>query len=583
MASEVHNTFINYYEYLNIPQNAPLSVIQRAFDNLVASTNARMNNPLTWHNALHIHNTIEPAIRQHLLSGDTARAEYDRQFVAYQKKLAQQDEPADNEGLDDELKQPFFFDPYDGYDTETPALSLRQIGMKLDNEWPHARAWITDMSDESHVFVGFLTLVAGRRRLAQRIEQIINAVSRTKSMDINEGIERSIDILDPKIERPTVDVQGISLGDKMFHAGDFISDLPAQSELTLSHNGIRGCVFGTVESRTSWARFQDGQSTIRFALMPEGTEKSIGPSEIKVPLFFQVSNLPRNADHTAELVVRMENQDSVFEFPVYVQIHVLPLPPRVSFDPPATQAYPAWAGISRCGIPTSVVVVPRNAGDEGLVPLVGRISTHEPGASANLERFRANQPITLTIDTSNRPYGKVYDVEFFVDYGRTSGARGPTTLYARGETLPTAWQSMLRQKQFSERLGIGFIVGLLGFLLLGALGTGLAAHVGIAWLLFFAVPILPVLATRSVTRTIVAHIQRSGDANVRMENIPPWMLWGIPAGGGFLLALICLLTSDPGSSFLIGGFVGFLVGFGSGFIIDQVQLSKAASPPQLEA
>src|SRR5260370_16654962 len=120
-----------------------------------------------------IANEVIPYIRQHLLCCAQPRAEYDRQLLEEQRKLAHRGELADDEGFDDSLRQPFFFDPFEGYDVETPAFSLRQIAMKLDEEWARARTWITDTSDESHVFVGFLIHVPGRYHLSTRIDQII--------------------------------------------------------------------------------------------------------------------------------------------------------------------------------------------------------------------------------------------------------------------------------------------------------------------------------------------------------------------------------------------------------------------------
>ena len=580
MASEVHSAFINYYEYLNVAQNAPSPVIQKALDNLVISTQPKLNMPLTMIPALHVVNEIVPAIQRHLLSGDQARAEYDRQLVTDEKKQAGRSELPDDEGLDDSLRQPFFFDPFDGYDTETPARSLRRIALKLDTEWSHAHRWIRDTSDESHVFAGFLTDVAGRPRLAKRIEQIIEAISRTDKsrMGISEGIERCINILNPQIERADVGVYAPNFDGKVLDAGDFVSDLPAQIEITLRHEGIRGCVFGTMESRTSWLTFPRGLSTIHFNLMPEGTDPHICASEVKVPLLFQVSNLARNADHTAELVMRMENRDPIAEIPIRVLIHMRPLPPRVMFEPAASPTVPAWAGTVPRGVPTRVVVIARNAGDERLVPLVARIYTREPGTSVTPERFHANEPVTLTIDTSNRPFGKRYDVVFGVDYGLTGGALGPTTLHVRGDILPTPWQSLEREKNFGERVGIGCVVSFAGFILLGALGAGVAAQTTIGWLFFLAIPILLALVTQPVVGTIVAHIQRSGNANVRVEKISPCLRWGLPAGCGLVLALICALISNQGSPFLVAGMVGCIIGFVLGFVLDRARVSKTGSP-----
>src|SRR5438270_4891 len=163
----------------------------------------------------------------------------------------------------------------------------------------------------------------------------------------------------------------------LFNAGSFISDLPARTDLILGHEGVRGCVFVVIESHTSWVTFDNGQSSVRFALMPEGSEPEIGASEVKIPLFFKVDNLMRNTNHSALLVLRMENQVRAVEQSVQVVIHIQPLPPRVVFEPEATRDTPAWAGIARRSVPTSVVVTPCNYGDEGLVPLSARIAAKD--------------------------------------------------------------------------------------------------------------------------------------------------------------------------------------------------------------
>lgn len=576
MASEVHSTVPNYYEYLDVPQDASAEVIERALERLTAKAEARLTDQLAMQNALRIVNEVIPAIRQHLLSGDEARAEYDQQLIAAQKRLAARDELADDEGLDDMLRQPFFFDPFEGYDTETPAFSLHQIAMKLDEEWLRARTWITDTSDESHVFIGFLTHVAGRHRLAQRIEQIIEEVSRKRGqrMEANEAIERCINILDPQIDRPVVSIRNSTFDGRILYAGDFIPDQPARTDLILGHEGIRGCVFGAVESCTAWVNFEGGLTSVRFSFMPEGNDPRLGISEVKIPLFFQVSQLERNTNHTAQLVIRLENHDPAIEVPIFVWIHVLSLPPRVLFEPAAS---PLWAGTTLRGVPASVIVTPRNRGDEGLVPLVARIYAPEQGASVEPARFHADELVKLTIDTTNRPFGSKYEAVFTVDYGATPGAIGPTALHVRGEILPTAWQSMKRTRKVIDRVAIAFVTGFAGLLLLGAIGAGLAGRIGIAWLLFLALPVMFVLAVRPMAATIVAHIQRSGNTGASFENVLSWVLWWLPIGTGLLLALICTLVSDMGTGFWIGAFVGGIVGAALGFIVDRAGAAKTAS------
>jgi hypothetical protein len=581
MTSEVQGAFVNYYELLGVAENASSLSIQAALNTYRESLEAKMNNPLSMGSARAAMNEIVPAIEHYLLSGDSVRAEYDRQVAESRKKQTEHYEPADDEALDDSLRIPFLFNPFEDFDTEIPGYTLRLIAMKLDSEWAQARAWITDTSDETHGFISYLTFVANRKQLAGRIGDIISAVSQTNGqrMDTNEGIERCIDILDPHIERPRVGIHNPTFDGKTLDAGTFITDLPAQFDLILGNEGVRGCAFGVVESRTSWVAFAGGQSTLRFALMPEGTEPEIGASEIIIPLFFDVTRLARDRDHTALLVIHMENQAREVELHVHVVIHVQPLPPRVVFEPEATPGSPAWAGITRRGVPTRAVVMPRNYGDEGLIPLAARISAKDNAARAEPGQFRANQPVTLTIDTSSRPFGQKYTVPFTIDY-ITPGTQGPAEIYVQGETLPTVRQSMFRERSIEGRVGLGCGVGFVSLILLGALGAGLATHTNLAWLFFLAIPIVFALATRSMVSTTVAHMQRAGNTQARMEQIAPWKLWGIPIAIGLVVALVCTLIPDTGSSFFIGGLIGFILGFALGFMLDRAQPVKTNVPVQ---
>lgn len=580
MIYEVQGAFVNYYEVLGVAENASTATIQEALNRYLEGLQAQMNNPLSMGSARTAMNDVVPQIVHLLLSEDSSRMEYDRQLAASRSKQTAHYEPTDDEGLDDQLRIPFLFNPFEDFDTEIPGYTLRLIAMKLDAEWPDARQWITDTADEIHSFVSYLTFVANRKHLAERIGQIIDAASpiHRQRMDTNEAIERCIDILDPHIERPRVGIHSKSFDGRIFYAGSFVSDLPAQSEIILAHEGVRGCAFGVIKSRTSGVTFENGQSEVRFALMPEGSEPQIGASEVKIPLFFDVANLLHNADHSALLDLCLENQASEVIEPIQVVIHVQPLPPRVVFEPPATADRPVWAGITRRGVPTSVVITARNNGDEELVPLVGRIFTNDNAAQARPGQFHANEPITISIDTTNRPFGQKYTVPFSINYG-TPGAQGPTTIYVGGEILPTAWQSLLRERGFGERAGVGCGVGLAGGLLLGALGAGLASHIGIAWLLFLLIPILFVLIGRSIALTTVTHVRRSGDTDADIRHVAPWILWGIPAGAGLAVALVCTLVSDAGTSFWIGGLIGFIVAATPGFLLGKVQAENTGPSP----
>lgn len=572
MASEVHGAFVNYYEVLGVAENASTTSIQVALTTYRESLEAKMNNPLSMGSARSAMNELVPAIERYLLLGDNLRAEYDRKLAEFRQKQSAHYEPADGEGLDDPLRIPFLFNPFDDFDTEYPAYTLRLIAMKLDTEWEQARTWIRDTSDETHGFISYLTFVANRKQLAKHIEHIFRTVTQTngKPMDTNEGIERCIDLLDPGIERPRVGIHNPTFDGKVLDAGTFISDLPARIELILGNEGVRGCAFGVIESRTHWLTFDHGQSKVRFALMPEGTEPAKGVSEVKIPLHFKVDNLTRNTHHTALLVLRMENQTQEIEQPITVMIFVSPLPPRVFFEPEASQNNPVWAGITLRGVPTSVVVMPRNVGDEALVPLVARVSTEDNAVRAIPAQFRADEAITLAVDTRNRPFGQKYIIPFTIEY-LTPEARGPAEIHVQGETLPTVWQSMSRERAVEGRIGVGCGVGFVGLFVIGALGAGLADHVNLAWLLFLAVPIVCILAIRSMASTVVAHMQRAGNAQASIKHVALWKLWGIPIVLGLAVSLVCLLISNAGSSFWVGGLSGFMLGFALGFMLDKAQ------------
>jgi hypothetical protein len=573
MTPDLPDSLPNYYEYLDVAPDSSISRVREAYQRLFEDTQVKLNNPWTMQSALAIQNTILPGIQQHLLSSNEARVAYDQQLLAKQRRQVHREELADDQGLDDSLRRPFFFDPFDGYDVEIPAFSLRQIATKLDREWEQARLWIQDTSDEHHAFVGYLKMVAGRPSLAERVEGILHAVNQTgaERMVINEGIERCVTIFDPAVERARVAVMASHFDGKNIDAGDFISDLPAQTEITFYHEGVRGCVFGTIESRTSWATFPEHLTAVHYALMPQGTKAEMGLAEITLPLIFHVHDLPRGSEqrHTAELVVRMENHEPVKEYTVLVHMYVLALPPRVFFEPPASRERPLLAGVSHKNSPVRVIVVPRNAGDEKAVPLSGRIFTREPGASAQPERFHANEPITLIIDNHHRAFGTAYQVTFTVDYGLTSGARGPETLYVCGEVLPTVWQSMLRKRPGVERAVIGLGIGLCGFVLGGASGDMLATRFSSWSFLGLILPFILIGMVRGAATTLLGHKEMSGAANVRITQVPNWILWWTPLGSVLVLILMCaLLSSNPGAAFALAGLFWLAPSAVFGFIFD---------------
>src|SRR5450759_2066223 len=155
MASEVHGAFVNYYEVLGVAENASTAAIQVALTTYRESLEAKMNNPLSMGSARSAMNELVPAIERHLLSGDNVRVEYDRKLAEFRQKQSEHYEPADGEGLDDPLRIPFLFNPFDDFDTEYPAYTLRLIAMKLDTEWAQAHTWIRDTSDETHGFISY--------------------------------------------------------------------------------------------------------------------------------------------------------------------------------------------------------------------------------------------------------------------------------------------------------------------------------------------------------------------------------------------------------------------------------------------
>jgi hypothetical protein len=574
MASEVSGDFINCYEYLDLPQNATTEALQAAFEQLVSSTQKRLNNPLTLNQALYIQNVVELAIRKHLFSGPEVRAAYDRLLTVHQEQQARRAELADEEGLDDFLRQPFFFDPFN-FDTETPANSLREIALKLDDEWPQACKWLTNTADEAHIFLGFLIHSAGRPHLAQRIEPVIKAVNSKSSehIDVNEAVERCILLLNPRADRPLIMVHNPTFDGKVWQVGDFIADMPASSELILGHTGLRGCVFGTLESRTDWVKFAGNNSRAGFSLMPEGTDPRIGLSKVNIPLVFQVNKFAPDTDNRAELLIRLENHRPPREMLRTINLHILPTPPRVVFDPLATRQQPIWVGTSRQGERVSGRVTAFNArGDQALVPLAGRITTHDPAASADPRTFQHEGQITFSIDTSNRPRGQRYEVVFELDYGATPGAQGPATLHVQGEIIPTTWQSMKRIESTDTRVGIGVVGLIIGAILLTIFGAILANAGGQAWFLFLLSPLVFAWPIHAVWKTLLAHRQLAGETPSTLEQISPWLIWGLPSAIGLVLCLLCALAG--GWAVLMSAIFGGVTGGIFGFIKDRV-LAKA--------
>ncbi len=567
MAFEAQTSITNFYEYLNLPQDAPYSVIQQSFDQLVTSTQEKLNQPLTMKVAQGIANTIIPGIRQHLLAGDEERLNYDQLLAAQQAAQARREALADEERLDDLLRRPFFFDPIKGYDTETPGLTLRLVASKLDEEWLQACDWLTDTSSKVHAFTSFLKYTAGRAQLAERIDGVIQAANRAPrfSPEVHRAIERCIMILDPTITRPGIGILNPTFDGKVLDAGDFISDMPAQSDLILGHDDFRGCVFGKVESSTPWVTFSDGASTLPFTLLPTGTDSTVGQSEIHLPLTFRLEHLERNADHRAELTIFLENFEPPRALHLPLTLHVLPTPPRFTFNPLEVRV-----ATVRQGTLVHATATPLNhSPDEKLVPLAGTIRAREPNSDVAPQLFPHATPITFSIDTSGLARGGTYQVFFDINCGTSRGTSGPDTLCVQGELLPSPWQSIQRTREISTRVVIGLLGaagGLLLFLLIGLAFAG-------AWP-FLLFPLLFVGAAYLIRETLIAHRKLAGENAEQLKNPNQRnKLLGICAGLGLLLALICALAS--GLAPLLLCLSGSIYGAVTAFILDRTSFGSA--------
>lgn len=568
------NNFINYYEVLNVAENASTSELQTALETYRQSMTRQLNNPLNMQSARYTINVTIPQIEKCLLSGDEARRDYDLQLAIVRKQAEQNtsDEPPEHEGLDRRVQQPFFFDPYNGYDTEPATFTLRAIAGRLDEDWTQTRIWFMNTSSRIHPLIGYLIYAAHRPRLAGSIGQIMQQVMQKKGdpMDLNEGIERCITIFNPDISSPSIAIESPHFDGHVLDVGTFLPDPrhQAQSEFTLLHHGTRGCAFGSIESLTPWITFPNGKSVMRFALMPEGTVASNGPTKITVPLLFQFQTLAHKEEYTGELMLRLENWDPPRTSKLPVVLYLAALPPRVRFEPAATEARPLRVQPARQGDVVKAVVTPRNRGDEAYIPLKAKITSGDSGATASPEYFRADQPITLVIDTSNKPQGKVYDITYHIDYRPVTGAEGQRTIHVRGEIISNFWQSMFRTKTVGDRLVTSCLFGIGGFLTLGLLGDILAVNILSAWVLFFLVPLILVGITNLSLTPIITHLQLSGTPEMDREKISPYIKWIVPLALGFLLVLLCALVHNAGIAFVISGIIGALVGIVPGFLFD---------------
>lgn len=571
------NNFINYYEVLNVAENASTSELQTALETYRQSMRQQLGNPLNMQSARYTINVTIPNIEKCLLSGDEARRNYDLELAVVRKQAEQSvsDEPAEHEGLDLRIQQPFFFDPYNGYDTEPATFTLRDIARRLDEDWTQTRIWFMNTSSRIHPLIGYLIYAALRPRLAASIGQIMQQVMQRaeEPMDINEGIEQCITIFNPDINRPFVAIESPHFDGQVLDLGTFLPEprKQAQSEFTLLHHGTRGCAFGSIESLTPWITFPKGKSVLRFALMPEGAAASNGPSKITVPLLFQFHTLPHKEEYTGELMLRLDNWDPPLISKLPVVLYLAALPPRVWFEPAATAVKPLQVQPTRQGEVVKVVVIPRNRGDEAYIPLMAKITSEDNGATASPEYFRADQPITLVIDTSNRSHGKVYDITYNIDYRPVTGAEGQETIHVRGGIIPNFWQSMFRARTVGSRLVVSCLLGVGGFFTLGLLGDILAVNMLSAWVLLFLVPLILLGTTNLSITPIITHLQQSGIPEMDRKKISPYIKWVFPLALGFLLALLCGLVHNTNTAFVMGGIVGALAGIVPGFLFDGVK------------
>ncbi|TMC18592.1 MAG: hypothetical protein E6J34_16940 [Chloroflexi bacterium] len=561
----------DYYELLGVPADASQAVIEQALAAYQTTLQERLGDPLQMNAARRALNEDVPAIKLHLLTKRATRMEYDQRLAAA-KQPASPSELADDEGLDDEQPQPFFFDPYDGYDTETPALTLRQIALKLDTDWARTVGWIKSASQDTHVLVGYLTFAADRQRLASHIEHIIQSVSTKDSsaIDVNEGIERCIEILHPDIERPHIVVQDAYFNGRayVFHLGELLPERVVPVELVLAHEGIRGCAFGTIETNETWIRFPDGATSTRFALMPVDTDPAIGATEKTFKVFFNVGQLKPYADYTTELLLNLENFNPPVKIPLHVHFHVQARPPRAVFEPNIAPGKPILVGAHKRGELISIKVLAKNAGDEEQIPLSAHIAAPSVIADAKPALFHNNETLMLSINTSTFATGKPFSVAFPLDYSSIPGASGPPALVVEGSIYPTIWQSMILRRSLAERFVLAVGAGLTGWVLLAILMANMMSNPSAWWLLLVVVPPLCAGIAWFSTITLSKHAKVAQDSNVQQKTLSPWWRWRTLFICGLVVALLCTLFPNTPfalwASLLTGGIVGFI----GGFIID---------------
>jgi hypothetical protein len=578
MFSEQGRQVIDFYEVLQIPRDAPTIRIQEALASYRSKMEIEQNNPYTMISSSNALRITVPGIAYWLLGGHDRRQAYDQQLALSDQEAARGEHGQD---LDRRLRIPFFFDPYtDNYDTEEAAYTLREIAALLDREWLRTRFWLVDTSRPRHALVDYIKHIARLPGLAERLEVEVFlhvAPAGDSSIRVDEAIERCLMLLNPQLPRPQLLISAEKTktsGEFRLDAGAFLPDERAMGMLTLSHVGERGCAFGTIESQTDWLRFPYQQSRFSFALLPASGPFTREHAVLALPLLLAVDRLAHNSQQQAVLTICAHNCEPAVTSRVVVALRVLPLPPRVAFEPVATLQAPARARKVRRGVPGRVTIMVHNRGDEHLIPLHAALSTDDPAVTLSQTTLLAGTSIDITIDTRQKPYGSIYQVELRVDYSPTAGARGPSTLSVQGEILPTLWQSMWRSRSLEVRLAYGVLGGSVSFFGAGAWQAFVVKSYFVPW--FLALPLLLVAAVYLAARSISAHWERAGVDRICWTLPIHLLFWSGALGAGLLCDWVCSALPDQFAIFLTAGiFVGMLLGV-LGFVLDDTLFAPSS-------
>lgn len=566
MFSGQDRSVLDLYEVLDIPRDSTTAHIQEALARYRARKEIEQNNPYTMQSASTALRVTIPAVESWLLGEDARRQAYDRRLALSERG---------GHGLDLDRRQriPFYLDPWtDDYDTEEAVYTLREMAALLDRAWPRTRSWLLDTSRPRHALLDYLKHVACLPDLAERIEtEIFQRVRATDAtaLPVDEAIERCLLLIDPELPRPRLLISAESMGEAgelTLDVGAFLPDEHARGVLTLSHGSERGCVFGMVDSHSEWLAFPGQQSRSAFSLLPASEACAL-------PLILDMGRLAHPSRQQGLLTVCVQSDEPPVVSRVNVLVRVLPLPPRVSFEPVATVNAPASAGKTRRGIPGRVAITGRNRGDERVIPLVAALSTDDPAVRLSRTTLVADTQLEVTIDTRRMPYGSSYRVAVHVDYSPTPGARGPRTLYICGEILPTVWQSLLRSRSLQGRLKGGLAGGIIGFFGIGIWQALLVVSSFVPW--FLALPLILVAAFYLAANSVAAHWPLAGLRRIRWTALGHALCWGGALGAGLLCDWIGSTLSDRLATFLLAGGAGGLLCALLGFALDGLWLARA--------